>query len=156
LVGCVVTACQRQDRGDGQGAEKERSNDGVTEKEIAQVYFLRKEIKMWEEELRKLGLYRSPAFDGIGGGSAVSNPTAAYVERCEKLRAIIDGKKSEIEIQERAITDYIMSVTDSWMRQILYMRHIKLYSWRQIARHMGGNNTEDGIRMAHKRFFHKK
>jgi hypothetical protein len=65
LVGCVVTACQRQDRGDGQGAEKERSNE-VTEKELAQVYYLRKEIKMWERMI-------SDATDTDGEGNTMGD-----------------------------------------------------------------------------------
>lgn len=109
---------------------------------------------MWEEELRRLGVYRSPAFDGVGS-SAVPNPTVAYVERREKLLAIIEGKKAEAELQERNITEYITGVADSRVRQILYLRHIKLMSWRAIAFRIGGGSTEESVRKTHSRFIER-
>lgn len=50
------------------------------------------------------------------------------------------------------VLDFIESVEDSHMRLIITYRIIENYSWGQVADAMGGGNTEDGVRMAFKRF----
>ncbi|HBF64615.1 MAG TPA: hypothetical protein DDW34_01305 [Clostridium sp.] len=54
------------------------------------------------------------------------------------------------------IEKYINSIEDCRMRRIIRYRFIDKLSWNAVADKMGGNNTEDGMRMAVSRFFEKK
>jgi hypothetical protein len=51
---------------------------------------------------------------------------------------------------------YVAEIDDSYMRQIITYRHIDMLKWRDIAQKIGGGNTEDGIRMAYKRFIERE
>lgn len=53
------------------------------------------------------------------------------------------------------VLDFIESIDDSYMRMVITYRIIENYSWRQVAEAMGGNNTEDGVRMSFNRFIEK-
>lgn len=128
----------------------------MTEKDLTQLFYLKREKSMWEDKLAELTEIKSPSFGGSGHGSGISNPVASLAERRDKIMQIIEGKKIEIELQELSITQYIMTLDDSLMRQIMYLRHVKLFSWGMIARAIGGDNTPDGIRMMHKRFLSKQ
>ena len=83
------------------------------------------------------------------------DPVADRAIEEERIRQLIDGKLAEIQIQRGRIIEYIATVQDSFMRQIIYYRHIGLMSWRQVAIHIGGGNTEEGVKKAHQRFIKK-
>lgn len=111
---------------------------------------------MWESKLEELSDIKAVGYDSSGvRGNGISNPVAQLAERRDKIYRIIAGKKDELSLQEAAITEYIMSIDDSLIRQIMYKRHIELKSWIRIA-HEIGNNTPDGVRMLHSRFLKKK
>ena len=122
----------------------------TTEKELDQVYFLRKEIIMWQKQLDSISDIPAINYD-VGGGSGTSSPVTRTAERREKIRQIIAEKQEEIALKEQEITAYIVSIDDSLIRQIMYKRHIKLMSWPQIAKDIGGA-TPDSLRMIYKRF----
>lgn len=123
----------------------------MTEKELQQVYFLRKEIKMWEDKLNELSDINAVRYDSLGShGSGTSDPVRQLVERREQIRHIIIDKQAEIQAQEAEITKYIMTVDDSLIRQIMFKRHIDLKSWSCIAKEIG--SSPDSLRMIYRRF----
>lgn len=127
----------------------------MTVKELNQLFYLRRELRMYEKRLREIDELHSPQFDRIGSGSGISSPVVSVAEQREKIRDIIRGKQAEIALQEKKITEYILSIDDSLMRQIMYERHVNLKSWRAVAQTIGGGNTEQSVLMAHKRFLRK-
>jgi len=64
-----------------------------------------------------------------------------FNERIEKLTALVEE-----------VNDYVESIDDSLIRQIIILRYIDGYTWEQVAAHIGGNNTADSVRMMHNRF----
>ena len=50
---------------------------------------------------------------------------------------------------------YINSIDDSYLRQVIFLRDISLLPWETVAAEMGGDNTADGMRMFYKRFLEK-
>ena len=125
----------------------------MTIKQLEQIYYLTKEKQMWEDRLRELPDITAVRYDNIGASnSGVSSPVQQIVEQREKIREIISAKLVEISFVEREILEYICSIDDSLMRQIMTHRHIELKSWLQVANIIGGNNTADSVRMMHDRY----
>ena len=125
----------------------------MTLKQLDQIYYLTKEKRMWEDRLRELPDITAVRYDNIGASnSGVSSPVQQIVEQREKIQEIISAKLVEISFVEREILEYIWSIDDSLMRQIMTHRHIELKSWLQVANAIGGKNTADSVRMAHDRF----
>ncbi len=98
----------------------------MTKKELNSIFYLRKEIKMWETELN----------------SNIDNETQQK----------INNHLLEIKNHERVLTEYISGLSDSYMRQILFYRCVKCMSWNSIAQKIGGGNSADGIRKMYERF----
>ena len=125
----------------------------MTIKQLDQIYYLTKEKQMWEDRLRELPDITAIRYDSIGASnSGVSSPVQQIAEQREKIREIISAKLVEISFVEREILEYICSIDDSLMRQIMTHRHIELKSWLQVANIIGGNNTADSVRMMHDRY----
>lgn len=71
-------------------------------------------------------------------------------------QATLNSLKSEIEQSINDVLVFINSIEDSHDRRIVTMRVIDGMSWKQVARQMGGGNTEDGVRQAYKRILNRK
>jgi hypothetical protein len=50
------------------------------------------------------------------------------------------------------INEYIETIDDSLLRQIITLRHVNGLTWDQVAAHIGGGNTGDSVRKMHDRF----
>ena len=125
----------------------------MTTEQLDQIYYLTKEKQMWEDRLRELPDITAVRYDSIGvSNSGISSPVQQIAEQREKIREIISAKLVEISFVEREILEYICSIDDSLMRQIMTHRHIELKSWLQVANTIGGNNTADSVRMMHDRY----
>ena len=125
----------------------------MTTEQLDQIYYLTKEKRMWENRLRELPDITAVKYDSIGvSNSGISSPVQQIAEQREKIREIISAKLAEISFVEREILEYICSIDDSLMRQIMTHRHIELKSWLQVANAIGGNNTADSVRKMHDRF----
>lgn len=68
----------------------------------------------------------------------------------------IEDKYTELLELQNEVEEYIESIDDSRMRRIIRMRFLDKMTWNQVANNIGGNNTEDSIRMAFNRFFGRK
>lgn len=130
----------------------------MTKKELKQIYYLNREITMWQNELDKLRckcLVKSPIISDMPrGGKSID--LADYAAEMADYEAIIKGLLAKVQVQRKRIMDYIEEIDDSLMRQIVYYRHITCMSWTQITLHIGGNNSVSAIKMAYKRFFDKQ
>ena len=129
----------------------------MTKAELEQIYYLNRELKLWETELERVrckSLVGSP-LPGNSHGSGVSDKVADRAERIIELENRIIAKRDEIQrLQDEAIA-YIESIPDSLTRQIIYYRCVSLMSWRRVAYEVGGNNTPDGVRMIYNRFMER-
>lgn len=67
----------------------------------------------------------------------------------QKLQNRIDTMVIEIE-------NFIASVDDSHMRRIIDLRVIQGMEWHDVAKLIGGGNTEDTVRMQFNRFMEKQ
>ena len=126
----------------------------MTKAELEQIYYLNRELKLWETELERVrckSLVGSP-LPGNSHGSGVSDKVADRAERIIELESRIIAKRDEIQRLRDEAVEYIYGIPDSLTRQIIYYRCVSLMSWRKVAYEVGGNNTPDGVRMIYNRF----
>ena len=129
----------------------------MTKSDLEQIYYLNRELKMWETELervRRKSLVGSP-LPSNSHGSGVSDKVADRAERIIELENRIIAKRDEIQRLRDEAVEYIYSIPDSLTRQIIYYRCVSLMSWRRVAYEVGGNNTPDGVRMIYNRFMER-
>lgn len=130
----------------------------MTKQELEQIYYLNRELKMWEDELARLrgrSLVQSPQGNG-SHGSGVADKVAQRAEHIIELEQRIQAKRDEIQSMRDKAIDYITTIPDSLTRQIVYYRCVSLFSWRRVAYEVGGNNTEENVRKIYTRFFDKQ
>lgn len=123
----------------------------MTKKELSQLYYLNKEI---QHEIDKLNELRGSKNINISNGW-YKDVTSEKAVRIIDLESNLNANIQKYREQANRINNYIQSINDSYIRQILTLRYINHLPWRQIARSIG-NNTEDSVRKAHDRFLAKE
>ena len=129
----------------------------MTKEELKQIYYLNKEIKMWQRELDAIeckSLIKGQVLTGMPFGSGVSDPTFNIVAEREKYRKIIEGKLAEVQVLRRKIIEYIDSIDDSLLRQIMFLRNVSCMTWGQVATEL--NTTVDSVKLKYSRHFKKE
>lgn len=128
----------------------------MTKDELKQIHHLNNEIRMWQKELETLqckSLALGQQLTGMPGGSrGISDKVGELACNIRDMEVVIQGKLTEIQLQRKKIVEYINTVPDSMMRQIIYYRNVSCLSWKQISIKMGGQNSEESIRKMYDRF----
>lgn len=122
---------------------------------LEQIYYINRELKMWERELERLRLrspVSSPALHIVGASNRISNPTAQYVERVIEVESYVKCKAQQLQNARDEAMKLIWEIPDSLTRMIVFYRCVSLMSWRRVAYEVGGGNTENGVRMIYNRF----
>ena len=131
----------------------------MTKKELEQIYYITREINMWQRELDSLktkSKVSSPVLTGMPEGKGTTGDRVGNsATRIAYLEQKIKDKKAELEILRTNVIEYIMSIDDSLTRQIVKLRCIDLKTWTKIAIAVGGYNTADSVRMIYNRYIDK-
>ncbi len=125
----------------------------MTRDDLEQIYYLNRELKMWERELERLrgqSLVRSPVPNAVHS-SRVADKVA---DRAARVIAI-EEKIAELQAKCDAALEFIKAIPDSLTRQIIYCRCVECMSWRRVAAEVGGDNTEESVKKIYYRFFEK-
>lgn len=126
----------------------------MTNRELNQLYWLNREIARDRQRLQELyaaATDTSFKVTGLPHVSGITDKTGLAVE-IAYLREIIEQKVKRCYDEYNKLMEYINSVDDSYIRQIMTLRYIHGMSWRRIAHQMGGGNTSDSVRMACNRY----
>jgi len=157
--GCADPTAYKAIRSFGQ-AEPERGKRGMTLKELSQLYYLNREIEMDRrrlEELRaKVEGPSAPRLTGMPRSTDVESKLERHVADIVDLSAIIAAKQQQCIHERNRLERYISDIDDSLTRMIFTLRFINGLSWMQVAAHIGGGNTEEGIKKTCYRFLDKK
>ena len=127
----------------------------MTKKEVNEIYYLIREVEMWKrklEELREGGM-QSPKLDGLPRSRKISDSTGDKATSEADIEMIIEGILKRVQQKEKEIYEYIDTLNDSLVRQIIMHRCVSLCSWQEVAACVGGNNTADSVRMTFNRHF---
>ena len=132
----------------------------MTLNELSQLYWLNREIEMDQERLaeleQKATSISSPNLSGVPGGSNhFDNKIQRYVADIVDLQMIILAKQQQCIHERNRLERYIATIPDSLTRQIFTLRFINGLPWRQVAAHIGGNNTEDSVKKTCYRYIDK-
>ena len=129
----------------------------MTRQELESIYCLKKELRMWQERLAELQsdiALNSKVMDGMPypNTNAITNPTEQKAIKLMEVDKIIKGKISEIQITIADIEQFILSIDDSIIRQIIEYRCVKCMNWRDISAKLGSMYTEENVRQMYHRF----
>ena len=126
----------------------------MTIKKLSQLYYLKREIEQDQQRLAQLETALTGVaakIDGLPHIGVSSNKKEVATDLAE-IMDLVETKKQMCIAEYNRLMCYITNVEDSFMRQLLTLRYVNGFSWVQVAMHMGGGNTDDSVRKAHKRF----
>jgi hypothetical protein len=129
----------------------------MTRKELERVYFLKRELKMWEKRLEELYADISQdtkAADGMPHSvtNNVSSPTESKAIQIADHIDMIKGKQAEIRIAIREVEAFIVGIDDPLIRQVVEFRCAYCMTWDEVADKVGNKNTPEGVRQMYHRF----
>ena len=142
----------------------------MTRKEVSQIYYYNREIEKLERDVEELQArreqfetsnLRSTKLDGMpraagGKNNPVENAAIAAAEikkAIDEQLKIIERYKYRIEMKRKEIYEYITTLDDPLIEQIIMYRCINMCKWSQVAAYVGGDNTEESVRKAFNRHF---
>ena len=131
----------------------------MTKKELSEIHWLYKEIAMWQKELDRLenqSLVKGQNLSDAPHGSSTRSKVENQAVQPETIKADIEVLKERAEQEKNKIRQYIKSINDSQIRQIINYRFVEHLKWDEVAARMGAGYTADSVRMALRRFFDKK
>lgn len=126
----------------------------LTEKELRQIYYINREIIMWQRELDRLkctSLVKSPIVSDMPRGGCHRGMEDYAVDLVE-YETVIAGLLAKVQVQRKRIVEFINGIDDSLMKQIIFYRHISCMTWNEVAAEIGGGNTENSVKQTYSRF----
>jgi polyhydroxyalkanoate synthesis regulator phasin len=138
----------------------------MTRKELSQLRHLGKEIELLKQQIANIE-YKASMTHDIVKGSNTSWPYEAktfhvegiampeYDKRLGRLKNKLQRRLEELMEKREELEEYVDTVPDSLIRQIITLRYINGLSWQQVAQHIGGGNTADGVRKLCNRYIKK-
>lgn len=129
----------------------------MTLQELSQLYYLNREIEHEKKRLKELeaaATDTSTKITGLPHVGGVSDKTAIAAQIAE-CRVILEARIAQSAVEYNRLMRYINGISDSLTRQIFTLRFVNGLSWNQVALHVGGGNTGDGVRKHTMRFLHK-
>ena len=129
----------------------------MTRKDLEKVYYLKRELRMWEERLKEL--YADMAQDTIapdGMPHSVTNnvgsPTESKAIQIADHIDLIKGKQAEIRVAIREVEAFIVGIEDPLIRQIVELRCVDCMRWDEVAEQIGKSATGENVRQMYHRF----
>ena len=126
----------------------------MTVKELSQLYRLNREISQLQQRCEVL---RSR----VEKVTAVITDMPRGGQKCDLKDELIDLmellalRQLQCAKEQKRLEEYIAAIPDSLTRQIFALRFVNGLSWRQVAFHVGGGNTEESVRKTVTRYLEK-
>lgn len=132
---------------------------------VREIEEVEQRIRKTEKELQKI-IDEGEVTDMVRGGEGgiqhftiTGFPQRDYAKKRTLLntrKSILHALKSEIEQSINDVQEFINGIEDSHVRRIVTMRFVDGMKWKQIAKNIGGGNTEDSVRKAVERFLERE
>lgn len=113
------------------------------------------------ERIEKEGAVCDKVMGGEGNLQSFKIEGFPYPEYSRKKTLLYSRKATltslEMELLEtlNQVEEFIASVDDSRMRRIINLRFVENLSWNDVAKRIGGGNTDETVRKAFYRFMEK-
>ena len=129
----------------------------MTRKELERIFYLKRELRMWERRYNELIADMSQdtvAPDGMpySRTNKITRPTETKAIQIADHAELIRGKAAEIRVAIREVEAFIVGIEDPFVRQIVELRCIELKSWAEVAAQLSKNATEENVRQIYHRF----
>lgn len=129
----------------------------MTRKDLSQVYYLTKELKMWEEKLEQLRQKSMVGTKKITGmpfanTNEIHDINFEHISEIMELQAELDSFRIKIASKIMEIEKYIVTLDDSLLRQIIEYRCCQLKTWKEVSALIGYGTTEESV----KKYFNRK
>ena len=129
----------------------------MTRRDLEKVYYLKRELKMWERRYDELIADISQdtvAPDGMpySRTNKVTSPTESKAIQIADHAELIRGKAAEIRLAIREVEAFIVGIEDPLIRQIVELRCIYLKPWDEVAANVSKNATPENVRQMYHRF----
>lgn len=133
----------------------------MTRKDLEKIYYLKRELKMWESRLKEL--YADMSQDSVSADgmphsvtNKVNSPTESKAIQIADHIDLIKGKAAEIRVAIREVEAFIVRIDDPFIRQIVELRCVHCMTWDEVADHIGSNSSAENMRLIYHRFIKSK
>lgn len=119
---------------------------------LCQLKHLGREIQLLKERIRKI---KNRTVVDVVVGSDVDHPYIAHnitISGIDELERKLTRRLNQLIKSQGRMLDFISSIDDSEMRQILMLRYVEGLTWQQVARKMGRAGDGSTERKKHNRF----
>lgn len=132
----------------------------MTRKELERIFYLKRELRMWERRYNELIAdmsQDSASADGMpySQTNKITRPTESKAIQIADHAELIRGKAAEIRVAIREVEAFIVGIEDPFVRQIVELRCIELKSWNDIADQCEDGTTAEAVRQTYNRYLKK-
>lgn len=132
----------------------------MTRKELERIFYLKRELRMWERRYNELIADMSQdsvSADGMpySQTNKITRPTESKAIQIADHAELIRGKAAEIRVAIREVEAFIVGIEDPLVRQIVELRCIELKSWNDIADQCEDGTTAEAVRQTYNRYLKK-
>ena len=123
----------------------------MTLRELSDFADLKDQLKRDEQMLLSFQEAACPGAQNLSGmphATGVSDKIGDLAVEIADMRDSIKRLKERIAVSEAAVNEYIHEISDDHMRMLFRLRFQRGLTWKQVARVLGGGNTESGVKSA--------
>lgn len=102
-------------------------------KNLNRLYWLKREIKRVENQIKELTVLKANAMSGMPSAKKVSSPVEQFVMQLERLTEKLELKNAELVTETERIEGYIEGIEDEQIRLIARMRFIDHMKFQDIG-----------------------
>lgn len=115
----------------------------MTKESLSQLLWLKKEIALEQRRMHELDALIAGSASGAAGFPSLDEEERAYfADELQTCRNQVRAKLLTAMHEYQRLNEYIASIDDSLMRQILSLRYINGFSWQQIAFCIGEHDEQ--------------
>ena len=128
----------------------------MTGQELNELFMLRRDLRSVEELLDAVRRVADvPGVADVSGTPRAQRPrdtVGNLLAEMDDLSSRAERLRGEIQCRESAAAAFIAGIEDTQTRLIFRLRFLRGYTWKQIARTIGGGNTVSGVKMRYARY----
>lgn len=131
----------------------------MTRQKLGQAYRLQRELDMWQSklsELRQSSYMGSPSDSKEGHANGISDKTFSISSKEIEIIEITEALKLNVEKQILEIEKYIETLDDTFLRQIIEYRCVRMFGWDKVASMIGMGTSAESCRKYFERKIPKK
>ena len=136
----------------------------MNKQELSQLKHIQGEINLLEKAIAKIDY--EYVTDGVKGSSKhfpfiehnimiTGADVKGHNRKARRLKAQLEQRKDDLLNKRVEIEEFIDTIDDSFIRQIIALRYISGFQWEQVAASLGAGYTTDCIKRQYERFMKK-